>query len=146
MRKIIFPIYLAFVMLLLVGTSCDKQPKFELYENRVIACCGVSNPTKNLEWLTTVIKDFSAYAVFSVKLYQANTDDTFNIVIEDQIFTRVYNCDGEMLFGGDYHGVKNVSQDKSNVQSVSPVPCSECEEFYNTHHFVGLIYEKKIVE
>jgi hypothetical protein len=146
MRKKIFLIHLALVSFLLVGTSCDKQQKFEIYENRVIACCGISNPTENLEWLKTLMKDLESYSALSIKLYQDNANNTLKIVIEDNIFTRVYNCDGEFQFGGHYSGATNVPQGKSNIPSVSPVPCGQCEEFYNTHHFVGLIYEKKIVE
>ena len=145
MRKMIFLIQLVLVSFLLVGTSCEKQ-KFEIYENRVIACCGVSNPTENLVWLNTLIKDIPSTAAFSIKLYENNADNTLNIVTEDHIFTMVYDCDGNNLFGGHYYGVTSFSQEKSTIQSVAPKPCSECEEFFNTHHFVGLIYEKKIVE
>jgi hypothetical protein len=141
MRKMIFLIQLVLVSFLLVGTSCEKQ-KFEIYENRVIACCSVSNPTENLVWLNTLIKDIPSTAAFSIKLYENNADHTLNIVTEDHIFTMVYDCDGNNLFGGHYSGETG----KSTIQSVAPAPCSECKEFFNTHHFVGLIYEKKIVE
>lgn len=146
MRKINFLFQLALVSFLLIGTSCDKQQKYVIYENRVITCCGVSNPTENLEWLKTLINEYSIYTELSIKLYRNNSDKTLNIVVEDNIFTKVYNCDGENLFGGHYSGAKNISQDKSTNQNTSPIPCEKCEEFYNTHHFVGFIYEKKYVE
>lgn len=146
MRKMIVLIHSVLFSFLIVGTSCEKQQKFEIYENRVIACCGVSDPTKNLEWLNTLIKDIPAYTTFSIKLYENNSDNTLYIVTKDQIFTNVYNCNGEILFGGAYSGDTGSTQKKLTVQSVAPKPCYECEEFYNTNHFVGLIYEKKIVE
>lgn len=146
MRKINFLFQLALVSFLMIGTSCDKQQKYEIYENRVITCCGVSNPTENLGWLKTLINEYPISAKLSIKLYQNNSNNTLNIVIEDDIFTRVYNCDGENLFGGHYYGATNVPQYKSTNQFVAPVPCDKCEEFYKTHHFVGLIYERKIVE
>ncbi len=146
MRKMIILIHSVLFSFLLLGTSCEKQQKFNIYENRVIECCGVSDPTKNLEWLNTLIKDIQPYEAFSIKLYQNNADKSLKIVTEGQIFTMVYNCNGDILFGGHYYGETNIPQVKSNIQTVSPVPCYECEEFYNTHHFVGIIYEKTIVE
>ena len=146
MRKKILLIHSVLFAFLLVGTSCEKQQKYEIYENQVIACCGVSDPTENLEWLNTLIKDIPAYTAFSIKLYENNADKTLRIVTEDQIFTRVYNCNGEVQFGGHNYDETSFSQEKTSIQSVAPAPCNECEEFYNTYHFVGLIYEKKIVE
>lgn len=146
MRKINFLFQFVLVSFLLFGTSCDKQQKFEIYENRVITCCGVSNPIENLEWLKMLINEYSISEELSIKLYQNNSNNTINIVVEDDIFTKVYNCDGENLFGGHYYGATNVPQDKLANQYVSPMPCDSCEEFYNTHHFVGLIYERKFVE
>ena len=145
-KKIIFAVTLDF-SLLLAGTGCEKKQTFEIFENRVIDCCGVINPIENLEWLNEVIKtDTPHYSSYSVELFVNNIDETQFIVTKDPIFTSVYSCNGNRLFGGHYIGETNFQQEEHTFQSVSPEPCEECEDFYKTHHLIGVIYEKKIVE
>lgn len=132
------------MMLIFVVSSCEKQPSFKIFENKVIECCDVSIPTENLAWLKKIIDESPSYSVLSLKLFVNNKDNSQYIVKKDAIFTSVYDCAGNQLFVGAYSGDMGSINENNKTQRVSPVPCEECEEFFKTHHLVGILYEKML--
>lgn len=129
-------------------TGCEKAPKYEIYENKVIYCCGVQSPTENLGWLNKVIKELDIYRLpFSAKLFENVKDKTQFIVAQDIYFTYVYDCEGNLLFGGHYNWNFIPTPNSVNLpKSVPPAPCDKCDDFFKEHRFVGLIYEQKLIE
>lgn len=132
-------------VLLFFYTGCTEKPKVEIYENEVVSCCGVQKPSQNLTWLKELIQN-EPYPPFTVKLYQSISDESTNIVIQDRIFTKVFDCGGNMLLFGNYLGETNYFTAKSSTYSVSPIPCDKCGIFFKTHKYIGTIYEMKISE
>ena len=135
-------VFFVIIMLVLANNGCEKKPTFKIVENRVIECCGVNDPIENLQWLNKIIVEIPSYAVFSAKLYVNSKDNSQFIVTKGPIFTNVYDCTGDLLFGGHYSGVMDYSNEKQKTQHISPVPCYKCEEFFKTHYFAGIIYER----
>ena len=135
-------VFFIIVVLVFAVNSCEKKPTFKIYENKVIECCGVSDPVENLVWLKETIEEIPSYSVFSAKLYVNNKDNSQFIVTKGPIFTIVYDCAGQILFSGAYSGEMDTNNKMQKTQQVPPKPCGECEEFFKTHHFVGIIYQK----
>lgn len=137
-------IKISLLVLFLVCVGCEGKPKFEVYENEVIACCGVQKPSNNLVWLREFIHN-EPYPPFTAKLYQGVANESFKIVIQDRIFTYVFDCNGNLLLYGNYLGETGYFPTKS-VSATSPIPCNECGNFFKTHKLIGTIYEMKIFQ
>lgn len=139
-----FTFMLLFILAGMVACE-DKEPQYEIYENHEISACGEEDPLKNMEWLEEDIKKYPAARSIEIFVYANNITEEELIV--EVIFSKyqwhiISFCNGENVFSGEYDANSNITS--SSVQySDSPRPCYECEEFYETHHKVGLIYSKK---
>ncbi|GHV36460.1 hypothetical protein FACS1894180_0600 [Bacteroidia bacterium] len=105
------------VIALFIAISCDKVPKYNIYENHDISACGVDDPLRNVEWLKEFCEglndsqDFSSVYIYLYKVIDTD-EHVFQISIaysDFEVSTFPYsadwrNCAGEHIFT-EYPGV-----------------------------------------
>ena len=151
-------------LILFVFVACEKnqgsgqteQPDVTpvVYERTVwvnedVECCGVKDPLNNLEWLKEA-SEFDEYKTTSSKIYGNNFIFLFrnkdtqkdHIVVNSYCYgsvawTYIYDCDGQLIGGGDYV-VRTTRKQIKFVNEPAP-PCDTCDEFFKTHYFIDTI-------
>lgn len=89
--------------------SCNKEPEFEIFENRNIPACGITDPLQNIPWLKNYVAEhLNSYSV-TISIYKNNSSEVNHIIIETSskfesgvspspiYTTSVYSCEGERL-------------------------------------------------
>lgn len=124
-------LFMMIVLFLLGGMGCEKEFKYEIYENHEITACGVKDPLNSIEWLAKAEKD--PKSLISIGLYK-------NIHSEENYFafhwpnelgytsSNYYDCNGKLVFGWN---------------SVSSPGESSYEKFFSDKEFVTMIWEVK---
>lgn len=117
--------------LLIIGTGCEKEPKYEIYENHEISACGIKDPLNNIEWLAKMEKDPTSL-VNIMLLKNMNTEEYYFDFIyksnqEAYFFSMFYDCIGDNIFGW------------YSITSPSPY----YEDFFSDKEFVDVIWEVK---
>lgn len=108
------------------GTGCEKEHKFDIYENLEISACGVHDPLKNMERLANMQKLPNIHK--SISLYKnINSEENYfkiSFHTDEKGFASFTftDCSGETLFGW---------------YSASP-PSPRFNEFYADKEFVAI--------
>ncbi|MDO5666146.1 MAG: hypothetical protein Q4G63_12955 [Bacteroidia bacterium] len=115
---------------LMGGMGCEKDLKYEIYENHEISACGIRDPLNNIEWLAKMKKD--PKILTSIVLYKNIHSEeyyfSFNMPNELGYTTSMfYDCSGKNIFGWN---------------TATP-PGGLYEEFHSDKEFVAVIWEVK---
>ena len=135
-----------FLFTLFILLGCDKEPKFEIYENHEISACGIIDPLKNSQWLSEFIeKNMESTNNITIYLYSNSETKEENIVIDispnggensnvsanPYFWKKVYSCSGVQLFITESGGIDNESWNNF---------------FYSEQNTIkGIIWYRKIV-
>ena len=116
--------------LLIIGTGCEKEPKYEIYENHEISACGINDPLNNIEWLAKMEKDPTSL-VNIMLLKNTNTEENyFRFVFQEDEMgysSMVYfDCRGNNIF---------------KWYSASSPGHPRYVEFHSDKEFVSIIWE-----
>ena len=113
-----------FLFTLFILLGCDKEPKFEIYENHEISACGIVDPLKNSEWLSDFIdKNMESTNNITIYLYSNSETEEESIIIDitpnggeysnvsanPYFWKKVYSCSGVQLFTTESGGINNES-------------------------------------
>ena len=135
-----------FLFTLFILLGCDKEPKFENYENHEISACGIIDPLKNSQWLSEFIeKNMESTNNITIYLYSNNETKEENIVIDitpnrgensnvsanPYFWKKVYSCSGEQLF----------------ITESGEIDYESWDNFFysNLNNIKGIIWYRKIV-
>ena len=135
-----------FLFTLFILLGCDKEPKFEIYENHEISACGIVDPLKNSEWLSDFIdKNMESTNNITIYLYSNSETEEESIIIDitpnggeysnvsanPYFWKKVYSCSGVQLFTTESGGINNESWNNF---------------FYSEQNTIkGIIWSKKII-
>ena len=135
-----------FLFTLFILLGCDKEPKFEIYENHEISACGIVDPLKNSEWLSDFIdKNMESTNNITIYLYSNSETEEESIIIDitpnggeysnvsanPYFWKKVYSCSGVQLFTTESGGINNESWNNF---------------FYSEQNTIkGIIWYRKIV-
>ncbi len=142
--KIKRAVYFLFSLLILSG--CDKEPKFEIYENHEISACAITDPVENSRWLSDFIdNNIGSTNNITIYLYSNNETKEENIVIDitpnrgensnvsanPYFWKKVYFCSGEQLF----------------ITESGEIDYESWDNFFysNLNNIKGIIWYRKIV-
>lgn len=94
-----------FLFILLVGINgCDKETKYDIYENHNVSVCNIEDPLTNIVWLKDYCKANSkkrntVIYVLEDKITKENYLGIYtNSEIKGFMNINVFNCSGELLF------------------------------------------------
>ena len=106
MRKTI--LLMIFALTMVVETGCEKEPRYEIYENHEISACGVKDPLVNIEWLAKIYnqekekKNYSSFYIYMLKvadkeeyIFQITHRAQYNEHYSSLVY---YNCSGDIVF------------------------------------------------
>lgn len=118
-------------LFLLGGMGCEKDFKYEIYENHEISACGIKDPLNNIQWLAKAKKDTKS--LISVGLYKNihSEENYFAFHLPNDLgYTTMvfYDCSGNNIFGWN---------------SVTPPGGPLYDEFFSDKEFVTTIWEVK---
>ncbi|MFA5047218.1 MAG: hypothetical protein WC542_14935 [Paludibacter sp.] len=111
---------ICFIFTVFILLSCEKKPKYEIYENHEISACGINDPMKNSQWISEFIeKNMESTNNITIYLYSNSETKEENIVIDitpnggensnvsiDPFFwKKVYSCAGVQMFVSESEGI-----------------------------------------
>lgn len=98
MKRLFYLLVLTSMITIFSIISCDKEKS----ENNA---CNVSNPTKELVWLKTMINDLSDYDYIMIAKYKGETIFfTGNCNPAANYVSSAYNCNGDVIgYTNDIH-------------------------------------------
>lgn len=74
---------ICFIFTVFILLSCEKKPKYEIYENHEISACGINDPMKNSQWISEFIeKNMESTNNITIYLYSNSETKEENIVID----------------------------------------------------------------
>ena len=125
-------LYFLICMLFFAFTGCEKEPKYDIYENHNISACGIDDPLQNIEWLKEYYKNLREsqdISSININLYKVigTDEDIFQIYFTFPIendpvqgttgFEKQWrDCTGKIIFRVLYPGTPMLpeSQEKLN--------------------------------
>jgi hypothetical protein len=113
-----------FLFTLFILLGCDKEPKFDIYENHKISACGIIDPLKNSQCLSEFIKK-NMEPTYNITIYLYSNSETkeekividitpnrgenANVSANPYFWKKVYSCSGVQLFITESGGIDNES-------------------------------------